>query len=44
MELDKELAKGIEELRKNEKRKFNQTVEIIVNLQKLRLPTPILLR
>lgn len=34
MELEKELAKGLEELRKSEKRKFNQTAEVIVNLQK----------
>jgi large subunit ribosomal protein L1 len=34
MELKKELLLALEELRKNEERKFNQTVDLIVNLQK----------
>ncbi len=34
MELEKELKHALEELRKNEKRKFNQTVDLIINLQK----------
>lgn len=38
MEIETELAKGLEELRKNnEKRKFIQTAEVIVNLQKFDL-------
>jgi len=34
MELKQELKKALEELRKTEKRKFVQTVDLIVNLQK----------
>lgn len=34
MELKQELSKALDELRKSEERKFNQTVDLIVNLQK----------
>lgn len=34
MELEQELKKALEELRKTEERKFNQSVDLIVNLQK----------
>ena len=34
MDLKTDLKKALEELRKNEERKFNQTVDLIVNLQK----------
>lgn len=34
MELKEELKKALVELRKNEERKFNQTVDLIINLQK----------
>src|SRR3989338_1883545 len=34
MELKQELLKALDELRKNEERKFNQTVDLIINLQK----------
>jgi large subunit ribosomal protein L1 len=34
MELEIELKKALEELRKTEKRKFDQTVDLIINLQK----------
>ncbi len=34
MELKEKLTKALNELRKNEKRKFNQTVDLIINLQK----------
>lgn len=34
MELEQELKKALEELRKHEARKFNQTVDLIINLQK----------
>lgn len=34
MELKKELEKALVELRKSEERKFNQTVDLIINLQK----------
>lgn len=34
MEIEKELQKALAELRKGEERKFNQTVDLIVNLQK----------
>ncbi|MBI3623134.1 hypothetical protein HY212_03585 [Candidatus Pacearchaeota archaeon] len=34
MELKTELKKALEELRKSEERKFNQTVDLIINLQK----------
>ena len=33
-ELEAELKKALTELRKNKERKFNQTVDLIVNLQK----------
>jgi len=34
MELKQELLKALDELRKNEERKFNQTADLIINLQK----------
>ena len=34
MDLEKDLKKALEELRKEKKRKFNQTVDLIINLQK----------
>ncbi len=34
MELKQEILKALDELRKNEERKFNQTVDLIINLQK----------
>ena len=34
MELKQEIIKALEELRKNEERKFNQTADLIINLQK----------
>ena len=34
MEIKEQLKKALEELRKNEKRKFVQTVDLIINLQK----------
>ncbi|MCH8945742.1 MAG: hypothetical protein IIA85_02370 [Nanoarchaeota archaeon] len=34
MDLEKDLKKALEELRKERKRKFNQTVDLIINLQK----------
>jgi large subunit ribosomal protein L1 len=34
MELEKQLKKALEELRKEKKRNFNQTVDLIINLQK----------
>ena len=34
MELKQELIKALEELRKNEERKFDQTADLIINLQK----------
>ena len=34
MDLRKDLAKALEELRKHDKRKFSQTVDLIINLQK----------
>lgn len=34
MELKEDLKKALEELRTNEKRKFNQSVDLIINLQK----------
>ncbi len=34
MELKEDLKKALEELRKNEKRKFDQSVDLIINLQK----------
>jgi len=34
MEIKDQLKKALEELRKSDKRKFNQTVDLIVNLQK----------
>ena len=34
MELELKLKKALEELRKNEEKKFDQTVDLIVNLQK----------
>lgn len=34
MELKQEIIKALDELRKNEERKFNQTVDLIINLQK----------
>ncbi|RLG11066.1 hypothetical protein DRN73_06305 [Candidatus Pacearchaeota archaeon] len=34
MELKQELAKALSELRKSKERKFNQTVDLIINLQK----------
>jgi len=34
MELKQELIKTLDELRKNEERKFNQTADLIINLQK----------
>lgn len=34
MELREDLKKALEELRKNEKRKFDQSVDLIINLQK----------
>ena len=34
MELKNQLIKALDELRKNEDRKFNQTVDLIINLQK----------
>lgn len=34
MELKDELKKALEDLRKNDKRKFNQSVDLIINLQK----------
>ena len=34
MELKKDLEKALIELRKSEERKFNQTVDLIINLQK----------
>ncbi len=34
MELNKELEKALAELRKNKERKFNQSVDLIINLQK----------
>lgn len=37
MELEKELKKALEELRKSKERKFDQTVDLIINLQKFDL-------
>lgn len=37
MDLEKDLKKALEELRKEKKRKFNQTVDLIINLQKYNL-------
>lgn len=37
MEFEEELTQALEELRKSKERKFNQTVDLIVNLQKLDL-------
>jgi large subunit ribosomal protein L1 len=37
MDLQKELQKALEELRKDKERKFNQTVDLIINLQKFDL-------
>ena len=34
MELKQEIVKALDELRKNEERKFNQTADLIINLQK----------
>ena len=34
MDLKKDLETALIELRKNEERKFNQTVDLIINLQK----------
>src|SRR3989344_7619782 len=34
MELKQQLLKALQELRKNEEKKFNQTVDLIINLQK----------
>lgn len=34
MDLKKDLEKALQELRKNKERKFNQTVDLIINLQK----------
>ncbi len=34
MELEKDLKKALEELRKNKERKFDETVDLIINLQK----------
>lgn len=34
MDLEQDLKKALEELRKEKKRKFNQTVDLIINLQK----------
>src|SRR3989344_7965057 len=34
MELKQEIIKALQELRKNEERKFEQTVDLIINLQK----------
>jgi len=34
MELKQEIVKALDELRKNEERKFDQTVDLIINLQK----------
>ncbi|MDP3992503.1 MAG: hypothetical protein Q8P79_03295 [Nanoarchaeota archaeon] len=34
MELENEIKKALSELRKNEERKFDQTVDLIINLQK----------
>ncbi len=34
MEIEEQLKKALEELRKNKERKFNQTVDLIINLQK----------
>ena len=34
MELKQEIIKALDELRKNEERKFDQTVDLIINLQK----------
>ena len=34
MDLEKDLKKALEELRKEKKRKFDQTVDLIINLQK----------
>ena len=34
MEIEQELKKALVELRKEEERKFNQTLDLIVNLQK----------
>ncbi|MBS3084990.1 hypothetical protein J4411_03705 [Candidatus Pacearchaeota archaeon] len=37
MELNEELKKALTELRKNDHKKFNQTVDLIVNLQKFEI-------
>ena len=37
MDLNKDLEKALEELRKGKERKFNQTVDLIINLQKFNL-------
>jgi len=37
MDLEKDLKKALEELRKEKKRKFNQTADLIINLQKYNL-------
>lgn len=37
MELDEQFKNGLEELRKTKERKFDQTVELIINLQKFDL-------
>jgi|SRR3989344_4105325 len=37
MEIEQELRKALEELRKTEERKFNQTVDLIINLQKFNI-------
>ena len=34
MDLKKDLQKALEELRKNKERKFDQTADLIINLQK----------
>ena len=37
MDLNKDLEKALEELRKEKERKFNQTVDLVINLQKFNL-------
>jgi large subunit ribosomal protein L1 len=37
MELEQELKKALEELRKGKERKFNQTLDLIINLQKFNI-------
>ncbi len=42
MELKEQLSKALEELKKNKERKFDQTVDLIINLQKIDIrKTPI---